>query len=407
MEVPLVSEERLRVSLWSMWQWTKDMVDPSSHRLYYEFDPVHDLGRLSDQCPIRDIGAIYQTALLGSYLQTQELNPLIRSWIDRYVPSFVVPSEKPRQGKEAEEEEEPPLQLDAERLGEPASIAHSAFMILSLLTFKEEAETGERRRKAEGERRRRREREIAVGLANGIVKQQRRDGSYKVFFEEGMPDGSAVLLYPGEAMLALMATYEATKDEKYLRSVQRAHPFYSSLFLQGKVPSDHLIFFANWFSQSSAPLFQHLPTLKDGQEEREEVKRVVVKLFDHIVERVGYFERVSQAPSEMATVEVACALEGLADAYFVLCSPSGEEAREKEEERRRKEKWKRSCGIAIHFLLMVQRKEDKAEKGGKNAKKKRGAGGFGHMLQYPKQRVDVTGHVLSGFIKVIEHRVFA
>src|SRR5690606_19932072 len=115
------------------------------------------------------------------------------------------------------------LILDPLRLGEPSGIAHSAFMILALL----ESDIPGREAKI-------------IALAEGIVRQQRQDGSYRIFF--GGEDDDGVELYPGEAMLALMQAYALVHDTRYLASVERGFGYH-----RDRLPAtDLLVFYANW-----------------------------------------------------------------------------------------------------------------------------------------------------------------
>ena len=82
-------------------------------------------------------------------------------------------------------------------------------------------------------------------------------------------------------------------------------------------------------------------------------------------------------------MEVACGLEGLADAYAIAASTRD----------RRTADYRRCVQTALAFLVRAQRMTNCTG---------RERGGFGASLSNREQRIDVTGHVASGFIKSIE-----
>jgi hypothetical protein len=87
-------------------------------------------------------------------------------------------------------------------------------------------------------------------------------------------------------------------------------------------------------------------------------------------------------------VEVACALEGLADAYAI--ATAGQDGRIAD--------YRRCILTAVGFLMRAQRTIGCAD---------RERGGFGGSLSNREQRIDVTGHVASGFIKSVEDGIDA
>jgi hypothetical protein len=221
---------------------------------------------------------VWDVERLGRFLNRRELLPLVERSLRHYDDYFV--------------EREGCLIVDPGRLAEPSSIAHSAFMILALTGAQPPRET----------------RQITA-LADGILRQQRPDGSYKVYFHD-LPDQGEEL-YAGEAMLALMETCRQAPDTPYLESVERGFSYYDAqYFRRGRVAEDMLIFFANWQSQACPLLFEFTtqPAL------RQEVAGYVYSLHDRIIDR-GFYEEVERRPNRQVSVEVACALEGINDAY--------------------------------------------------------------------------------------------
>ena len=90
--------------------------------------------------------------------------------------------------------------------------------------------------------------------------------------------------------------------------------------------------------------------------------------------------------TRQACVEVACALEGLPDAYAIAASTRD----------RRTADYRRCIKTALSFLVRAQRMTDCTD---------RERGGFGGSLASREQRIDITGHVASGFVKSIENGI--
>jgi hypothetical protein len=255
------------------------------------------------------------------------------------------------------------LILDPRRLGEPSSIAHSAFMILALLYAPPPVKAKEIR-----------------AVAGGIVRQQRPDGSYKVYFDD-LPD-SGEELYAGEAMLALLETYRTLGDTRLLDSATRGFAYYDEgYFRRGRVRDDMLVFFANWQSQACRLLFEHAntPTLAAR------VADYLYGMHDRII-GLGFFDAVEGHPARQISVEVACALEGLNDAYAVALASRDARA----------ESYRRSICAGLRCLLALQCMRSNAS---------REIGGFGMSRNDRTQRIDVTGHAASAFMKSIKNGI--
>jgi hypothetical protein len=183
-------------------------------------------------------------------------------------------------------------------------------------------------------------------------------------------------------MLALLEAYRLTRDARCLDSVERSFAHYKRAYYdRGRVQPDFLVFFANWQSQAGRLLFEatRKPKVKDL------VGAFVFELHDQVIES-GFYDRVARRPEAQACVEVACGLEGLADAYAIAAS--GQERRAGEY---------RDCILtALDFLMRAQRTTGCTD---------RERGGFGASLAIREQRIDVTGHAASGFIKSIENGI--
>ena len=97
---------------------------------------------------------------------------------------------------------------------------------------------------------------------------------------------------------------------------------------------------------------------------------------------------MARQPEAQACVEVACGLEGLADAYAIAASSQD----------RRTGDYRRCVLTALGFLMRAQRTTGWTD---------RERGGSGGSLAIREQRIDVTGHVASGFIKSVENGIDA
>lgn len=329
-------------------RWYQGMVNPDTGMLEYLYVPAGNTF-VREQCPIRDIASIWDVEVLGSALDRHEMDGVIRTSLSHYAEYLVE-----RDGDSI---------LDTIRLGEPSSIAHSAFMALALLHGTEP-----------------RDLQRVARLANGIVHQQRADGSYKVYFGD-LPD-SGEELYAGEAMLALAEAYGRVKDPRYLESVERGAGYYDAQYFKaGRVSDDVLVFFANWQSQACRALSEC--TGNPGMKAR--AAAYVAGMHDQIIAS-GFYDRVEGRPDAQGSVEVACALEGLNDAY-ALAHDAGDV---------RRDRYRRHICTGLAYLLRLQ-----CTNGGAP----RENGGFGFSLDDRTQRIDVTGHAAAAFLKARQNGI--
>ena len=329
-----------------IFDWYRGMIDGKTGRLIYIYEPGEDLA-IRDRSPIRgDLGSIWDIEVLGRLLKRDELEPSAHRSVAHYCSRLIG-----RQGYAF---------LNPDFLGEPSGIAHNAFLLLSLLlstySWREEH---------------------IRPLADGIVKQQKQDGSYKVYFGDEEDDG--LDLYPGEAMLALMETFNETNDARYLESVEKGLSYYKTQYYEkGLVAPRSEVFFANWQSQYCRLLYD-----ATGKKElRDLVKEYVFALHERILAH-GFYRKVERRPRVQSSVEVACALEGIADALSMAASIHD----------RRAGLFQDPIRVALSYLLEVQCTQ------GCTAREK---GGFRFSLTDRSQRIDITGHAASGFMKSID-----
>jgi hypothetical protein len=324
------------------------MGSETTGRLVYTYDPGANTS-VMDGSPIRDIASVWDMEILSDFLNQQELAPIIERSLEHYSHYLIR-----RDGYTI---------LDPKLLEEPSSIAHSAFMLLSLI----HSRLSDRKEKAQL-------------LADGILVQQRPDGSHKIYFGPERDDG--LDFYPGEAMLALLTTYKITNKEKYLESVEQGFIYYKTKYYErNRAQPSLLVFFANWQSQFCRLLYEYT----QKEELRRQVKEYIFQLHDRIIER-NFYERVRRYPEKQVSVEVACALEGLNDAYSVALQENND----------RRKAYEKALCISLAYLLKLQciRRCTEKEKGG-----------FGFSLSDRTQRIDVTGHFVNAMIKSLNNKL--
>ena len=282
------TSDLLKQRLVLVFEWYQGMVNPETGMLEYLYIPQAD-HFVRENCPIRDIASVWDAELLGEFLNKRELQPMIATSLHHFDEYLV--------------ERDGYLMLDSARLGESSSIAHSAFMILALL----HAPSPPQKKKI-------------AGLAEGILRQQRPDGSYKVCFAD-LPDHGEEL-YAGEAMLALLEAHRQLRDARCLQSAERGFTYYNAhYFKRGRVCYDMLVFFANWQSQACRLVLESTP----NKPLKRDVARYIFEMHDRIVDR-GFYRDIERHPAWQTSVEVACALEGLNDGYSIARSLKDERA---------------------------------------------------------------------------------
>lgn len=345
--------EALKERLELVFEWFQGMVNPATGRLEYLYLPETD-SFIRGYCPIRDLGSVWDVEVLGTFLGRHELRRMIKKSLRHYEDYLAR-----RNGC---------LMLDSVRLQEPSSIAHSAFLLLAMLNAPDAPPDLLQSNPA------------IARLAEGILRQQRRDGSYRVYFED-LPDQGEEL-YAGEAMLALVEFFRHSSDQRFLGSVARGLAYYDThYFGSGCVGKDILIFFANWQSQAARAL--HACT-RDEQI-RGTVADYVFRMHDQIIDS-GFYERVSRQPARQISVEVACALEGLNEAYAIAKDIGDERA----------SLYSECICTGLEYLLNLQCIA------GCTSKER---GGFGLSFEERAQRIDITGHAASAFMKSIENGI--
>jgi hypothetical protein len=342
-------------------EWYRGMLSPDTGRLVYRYDPETEQ-EVADGSAIRDIASIWDLEQLGAFLGRHDLDAAARRALRYYLGML--------------ENRDGALVFDSYRLGEPAGIAHAAFLLLAVLG------SGLGGREA-----------VAAGLAAGLLRQQRSDGSYQIYF--GSEPDEGLEFYPGEAMLALLC-WDASRPgprahHRFRRepapaappspgpgtlSASRAFEHYRRHLPPGAVSDGLVVFYGNWVAQYGVLLHASAP----DPALREKVSDYVFTLHDRILAR-GFYDEISRRPVNQATVEVACALEGVVSAYE-LARRVGDDGRAAAyaDAARRASAWLRDAQC-LHGCTP------------------REYGGFGDSRLDRRQRIDVTGHVLAGWIR--------
>jgi len=340
--------ELLTQRLELVYRWYAGMVNSHTERLEYLYLPQQD-SFVRESSPIRDIASVWDVGVLGEFLHRHELQPLVEASLRHYGDYLV--------------ERDGYLILDPGRLAEPSSIAHNAVMLLALLHAPPP-----------------RQRSAIAGLADGILRQQRSDGSYKVYFHD-LPDAGEEL-YAGEAMLALLEAYQQLHDARHLQSAERALSYYDAHYFQrDQVREATLVFFANWQSQAGRLLVQctRNAALKN------EVVGYIYRMHDRIIDR-GFYEEVHRHPARQVSVTVACALEGLNEALALTRGTDEQRA----------ERYRQCICAGLAYLIRLQRTQNGTA---------REQGGFGLSLDERAQRIDITGHAASAFMKSVANDI--
>src|ERR1700752_5233871 len=155
-----MTAEVLKERLELVFKWYQGMVNPETGRLEYLYLPESD-SFVREDCPIRELGSVWDVELLRAFPGRRELRLMVERSLRHYVGELI--------------EMDGYLVLNSRCLQEPSSIAHSAFLLLAILNA-----PGTPANPLASD-------PAPALLAEGILRQQRLDGSYRVYFED-MPD---------------------------------------------------------------------------------------------------------------------------------------------------------------------------------------------------------------------------
>ncbi|MBU2025719.1 hypothetical protein KJ912_03190, partial [Patescibacteria group bacterium] len=203
--------------------WYLETVNRETGRLEYLYFPDKDSYSAGNN-QVRQLAVLWSMAELdkflekekgGDYASRPEFKKLIANTFDHYL-KFA-----------KEDQEKYYLEIQGQ-----AKLAYNAFLVMALLNSPDYPGA----------------RGYMNKLAQGIVKQQKKDGSFATHFNSS--ENSGVDFYPGEAMLALMKAYQETGNKLYLDSVKKAFPYYRDYWRDNKETA-----FIPWHSQADYLLF--------------------------------------------------------------------------------------------------------------------------------------------------------
>ena len=216
--------------------------------------------------------------------------------------------------------------------------------------------------------------ETKVRLIKQLLKRQNASGSMQIFFDNSLNSyqTSVEAFYLPEALIGLIAcigTNSKEIDDQLTTQVQKA----ISYCCQGEtrkqnLASDTATFYANWQFQL---LYHWIQKKQLTSVEIDHIEKIILALSE---------SRIANDPfgSSIATVEVACYMEGLVHAertLELLNKPTNTH-----------EKWfEKEINRSLRFLYEVQ-----------NTHLDSLHGGFAHSLYSYEARIDVAGHVFSG-----------
>lgn len=391
LEEPHIDCDTILSMLARMTNYFHSMVDPRTDRFYYRCLP--EAGRhIHGHSPIRDLASSWNTANCLSFWGENDIQPQVRS--ELY--DAVVATIEAYSGESSFQTfGNSCAALSPKLLREQSTIAHSAFLILSTVGALRlpllNAETCT----------------VPIeDLVNGILSMQRDNGAFTIQF--GSDDiYQGIEFYPGEAMLALVDALDVVspaRRQDIVAAVRRAFVFYADYYRQGHVRKSYISFFGNWQVNCFAKLIDVLreeeeitPAVSAGDGLAASsvtstvVTNYVLELCDAIVSSDPW-QRLHRGDYDMlATVEIACGLEAIAEGNRIALKADSEAIHS--DVMNRVSLYWRYVEHAVQFLLTVQ---DQLQLGAV------GFGGLCHGIDMVEQRLDVTGHAVNALIKVYE-----
>ena len=225
---------------------------------------------------------------------------------------------------------------------------------------------------------------LIKALAQGLLSQQKKDGSFKTYFACDQDTG--VDYYPGEAMFGLLEAYEFEKNKKYLESVKKAFAFYRRYWRKNKsaafVPRHTQVYFKLYGYTQNKKLPAFVFEMNDWLIKNHQITKHKYK------DLVGAFGK--KRPDSLTSLYA----EGINDAYALAVAL--------------KDKWRQSfykeaLRKASRFILLTQYKESNSFylKGYDRA-----VGGFRRSLIVNELHSDDTQHALRALVKTVKNKIF-
>ncbi|MFZ6015626.1 MAG: AMMECR1 domain-containing protein [Patescibacteria group bacterium] len=334
--------------------WFVNNVDKDTKLLEYEYHPsLDEYSRTNNY--VRQFASLWAMSELKKFTGGADWDELINHSLDWYLEDKV----------EAEADDGSKyLYLNTDGTGK---MGYSAFIMLTLLNMKDYPNRDD----------------LLRGLADGILHQQQEGGMYKTYFESSNNSGQD--FYPGEAMLGLMRYHEETKDEKYLKSVEKAFPYYRDYWRNNKNTA-----FVPWQSQTYYLLYK--------QNKNQELADFVFEMNDWLIDNYQNLPRkypdleggFKHEPGNSSSAY----MEGVADAYALAVLADDKE---------HMSKYKSAIEKGTRFILQSQYHYDNVFY---LPNPDRALGGFRESLTANDQRNDYTQHAVSALMKVHALNVF-
>ncbi|MFH0769976.1 MAG: hypothetical protein V1926_01215 [Candidatus Peregrinibacteria bacterium] len=279
-------------------QWFLRRADQKKF-LRYEVDPKTGNDMPNNQ-ELRKMGALWSIARLASFTGNQELSNLARKGL-AFFDHFRTTDQSGGACFEVSEKKK---------------LGYNAFMILTLLELNEPTNEGSE----------------TAELADGILRLQNRDGSYRTYFDDSGSGSEAY--YPGEANLALASLFRKTDDPRYRGALDLSLPYYRS-FWRG----NRTLAFIPWHTQAFALLWE--------KDRKTEERDFIFEMNDWLVQQqnsdpsANGYGSFGNAPG----ISSASYLEGLIDAVRIA-KLSGDTQRE--------ERYREAAKLGMRFILTLQ-----------------------------------------------------
>ena len=373
LQIMETSDQRICNMIRDMTTYFVSMIDPATNRFYLISRPPS--GELfHEHCPVRELGVTWDALTLLEFWGKDEMNEKLEG-IDKQRLSSAV-EETIQCYMNALTSYEDHLILDPNILREPSNIAHSGFLILTIvialrMSMFDVASVAP----------------LVNKLARGIISMQNPDGSFRVEF--GSDDVYKMIeFFPGEAMVGLMELYTASErvpnlindslHQSILLSMKRALKFYSNYWT---TEEDVGLNFNIWQIQAFSRLFQNDLTCTDASS--------YTTFLCQDLARSLTWKMLSRGKSfypNLQTVEIAIGMdaimEGISTALIVTNDADVPV-------------FCRCACNAVDFLETIQSQVQKDSLVG--------FGGLGYGgLTVMEQRLDVTGHAVHALIKMVD-----
>lgn len=221
---------------------------------------------------------------------------------------------------------------------------------------------------------------------------QLESGAFGCTFKNPDEFLKGIEFFPGEAMLALMDAYELSSDTKtrhsldattlelILPAIKRAFEFYFRHYEETELDVNYNI----WQAQAFAKYFDALP---DSSAHKPAVAKYVLDLCHELCQSRSWKYQLACGSSfyvNLETIEIACGLDALTEGLRIAHKVQDESAISR---------FRIQANNAARFLAWTQ---DQVPAGSAV-----GIGGLGYGgIQVLEQRLDVTGHGLSGMNKL-------